>query len=464
MSKILVVDDESSICWGLARLGATLGHEVRAASSAEEGLALAERERPDLLILDVRLPGMDGLTAMALFRQVIDESPIIVITAFGDLATAVKAVEQGAFEYVLKPFDLHEIRAAVERALQMCPAEAPSEPPSLEHMLGKSAAMQAVFKRIALAAASDAEVLLGGESGVGKELAASAIHRHSARRDGPFVPVNIAALNPSLAEAELFGHVAGAFTGAQQARKGLLVQADGGTLFIDEVADIPGPLQVKLLRALDQGEVLPVGADRPIKTDFRVVSATHRDLRRLVHSGEFRHDLFYRLCTFEIELPALRNRAEDVPLLAESFARRFGGRQVVLADETVAELQRRPWHGNVRELRNSIEHAVVLARQGTVMPSHLPAPLPQFGNRWGEAAETDGLYRAAELLARDLMNDAAASGAVYDRFLQALEPSLLAVAMDECRQCAPAARALGLHRTTLKRKLQRYGIAADSAE
>jgi two-component system, NtrC family, nitrogen regulation response regulator GlnG len=458
VSRILVVDDESSICWGLARLANTLGHEARTASSAEEGLRLAEEERPDLLILDVRLPGMDGLAAMAKFRESLGEAPIIVITAFGDLGTAVKALEQGAFEYVLKPFDLHEIRSAVERALRKRATEVHVDPISAERMLGQSAAMQAVFKRIALAAGSDAEVMLAGESGVGKELAAGAIHRHSARRDGPFVAVNIAALNPSLAEAELFGHVAGAFTGAQLARKGLLVEADGGTLLIDEVADMPGPLQAKLLRALDQGEVLPVGADRPVKTDFRVVSATHRDLRSLVQTGEFRHDLFYRLCTFEIELPALRDRVGDIPLLARSFAQQFGGGQVVLAEDTIAELQRRPWFGNVRELRNAVEHAVVLARQGTVLPSHLPAPLPQLMSRSGEATSADGLRRTADQLARALLNDAASSGRVYDQFLEAVEPPLLSAAMEQCGQCAPAARALGLHRTTLKRKLVQYGI------
>jgi two-component system nitrogen regulation response regulator GlnG len=288
----LVVDDEPAICWGLSRLGETLGHDVTVASSAEHGLQIAAGQRPDLLVLDVRLPGIDGLSAMKSFRAVLAEAPIIVITAFGDLATAVKAVGQGAFEYVLKPFDLQEIRAAIERALHAAPPHAVTRTAvGVDGMLGRSPAMQAVFKRIALAAASDAAVLLTGESGVGKELAAQAIHRHSARGGGPFVAVNMAALSPALAEAELFGHVAGAFTGAQQARKGLLVQADEGTLFIDEVADIPPAVQVKLLRALDQGEVLPVGADQPIESRFRVVSATHQDLHQKVGAGGFRHDL-----------------------------------------------------------------------------------------------------------------------------------------------------------------------------
>jgi two-component system nitrogen regulation response regulator GlnG len=456
VSKILIVDDEESICWGLTRLAESLGHDVRTASSAEHGLEQAERNPPDLLILDVRLPGMDGLAAMKLFRQRIGEAPIIVITAFGDLATAVAAVEQGAYEYVLKPFDLQEIKAAIQRALYKIPAALHPGPAS--GMLGQSSAMQAVFKRIALAAASDVEVLLTGESGVGKELAAAAIHRHSERRDRPFVAVNIAALNPSLAEAELFGHVEGAFTGAHKARKGLLVQADGGTLFIDEVADIPAALQVKLLRALDQGEVLPVGADRPVRTKFRVVAATHQDLRKKVEAGEFRHDLYYRLCTFEIQLPPLRERSEDVPLLAKHFASQASAGKVSLTDETLAECQRRSWYGNVRELRNAVEHAVVLARQGAVLPLHLPPPAQQFGE---ENCPVDALAQAAERLAARLLDEPALVGAVYERFLQEVERPLLAEALNRNgRQCAPAARALGLHRTTLKRKLDQYGILA----
>jgi two-component system nitrogen regulation response regulator GlnG len=376
------------------------------------------------------------------------------------LATAVKAVEQGAFEYVLKPFDLHEIRAAMERALRATPAAPKRAASESDGMLGQSPTMQAAFKRIALAAASDAEVLLSGESGVGKELAAHAIHRHSARRDGPFVAVNIAALSPSLAEAELFGHVAGAFTGAQQARKGLLVQADGGTLFIDEVADIPLPIQVKLLRALDQGEVLPVGADAPARTQFRVVSASHRDLHERVEAGAFRHDLLYRLCTFEITLPPLRERGGDIRLLANHFATQFGRGAASLAEETLLELESRPWFGNVRELRNAVEHALVLARSGVVLPNHLPAPLPGRGDQHDDAPEGEALSTAAAKLANDLLGDAALVGGVYDRYLQEIERPLLASAMRRSgNQCAPAARVLGLHRTTLKRKLDQLGLA-----
>ena len=265
MPRILVVDDEQAIVWGLAKLARDMGHTVDTASSAEEGLRQAEENRPDLVLLDVRLPGIDGISAMEPFRGLIAETPIVVMTAFGALDTAVKAVRGGAFEYLLKPFELQEVRAVIERALDRS-NELPKASPAESHdgMVGETPIMRALYKRIALVAASEANVLLQGESGVGKELAARAIHRYSTRSESPFVAVNAAALTETIAESELFGHVAGAFTGAQGARDGLLLQANGGTLFLDEIADIPLPLQVKLLRAIEQQEVLPVGADTPV--------------------------------------------------------------------------------------------------------------------------------------------------------------------------------------------------------
>lgn len=460
VSRILVVDDEPSISWGLSRLVRGMGHTVDVAASAEEGIHLAAATRPDVLILDVRLPGMDGLTAMESFGRHLKGAPIIVITAFGDLKTAVEAVRKRAFEYVVKPFDLADIRAVIERALRVVPSEKKvSATEALEGMLGESPAMQAVFKSIALAANSDAAVLLQGESGVGKELAATAIHRNSARRQGPMITVNVAALSPALAEAELFGHAEGVTSGSAQNRAGLLLQANGGTLFLDEVADIPPALQLKLLRVLDHGEVLPVGADMPLRSRFRVISATTENLRKKVEAGEFRHDLYFRLCTFEIDVPPLRERPEDISLLARHFASQFGSESAALAEETIAELQRRPWYGNVRELRNAIEHAMVLARRGVVMPEHLPPPLP---NLWqtgvaASAMQEEELVEALSRIARDLAANPDLAGTVYDRFLQQVEPPLLTAVMDSCgKRFAPAARVLGLHRTTLKKKLLQY--------
>ncbi len=467
MSRLLVVDDEPSICWAFSRLGQSLGHEVVTASSAEQALDIVVRQPPDAVVLDVRLPGLDGLTAMQQLRQRCGEPPIIVITAYGDLATAVEAVRQGAFEYLTKPFDLQTAERAVRRALARGPQPAPARgPENVAGLVGRSPVMQEVFKRIALAAAADASVLLCGESGTGKELAARAIHRYSRRADGPFVAVNLAALSPALAESELFGHVRGAFTGAEHERTGLLLQAHGGTLFLDEVADIPLPAQVKLLRALEHGEVLPVGASEPVKSDFRVLSATHQELLARIRDGQFRHDLYFRLAAFRIDLPPLRERSDDIGELAAHFlASATPSRASALgfSAQTLAELQRRPWYGNVRELRNAVEHAVIVARGGSLEPEHLPPPAPPV---WPAApsAELALEVRLAELVrqwAEQQLGKSADEGQLYDTLLRLVEPPLLEAALRRHRgQCAGAARTLGLHRTTLKKKLDQYGVAS----
>jgi two-component system nitrogen regulation response regulator GlnG len=470
MAKLLVVDDEPSICWGLAELGKRLRHTVLTASLAEEGLALAGRERPDAILLDVRLPGMDGLSALPMLKEVVPESPIIIMTAHGDLGTAVEAVRKGAFDYVAKPFDLAQIERVIERALaRPAPAaEAANIDVHADGFVGRTPIMQEVFKRIALVAPSDACVMLGGESGTGKELVARAIHRYSRRSSGPFVAVNVAALSSTLAESELFGHVRGSFTGADQPRAGLLVEADGGTLFLDEVADIPLAVQVKLLRALEHGEVMPVGSGRTVRTNFRLISATHRDLPARVRAGEFRHDLYYRLSTFHVELPPLRARRDDISLLAEHFAQRLSAGSVPqrISQQAIDELKRRDWHGNVRELRNAIEHALILAQGGTLLPEHLPAPLPPLHDGLLPPSPAEAALPSDEL--RGLIQDWAqarlrageSTGALYDQFLALVEPPFLEAAIKRHHgQCAAAARALGIHRTTLRKKLDQYGIA-----
>lgn len=467
MSKLLIVDDEESICWGLSQLGESLGHEVLMASTAEQALSLAEKDRPDVVVMDVRLPGMSGLAAMQGLHERIGPMPVIVITAYGDLETAVEAVRNGAFDYIVKPFDLAQMEQVLEKAVQESAREEvlPGEPRQVEGLVGSTPEMQSVFKSIALVAASDASVLLTGESGTGKELAAQAIHRFSDRASGPFVAVNIASLSESLAESELFGHVPGAFTGAESARMGFLEQANGGTLFLDEVADIPMSIQIKLLRALEEGEVLPVGSTQRVQTNFRVIAASHRNLESLIKQGKFRHDLYFRLCTFEIDIPPLRKRVGDIRLLAEFFLERFVDRQTGmqhrLTPETIAELERRPWYGNVRELRNAIEHAALRARGGTILPDDLPAPVSQsfLGLEETPAGSDAEINVLLKQWAEQQLSDPEAAAGIYEKLLTLVEPPVMEVALEKFHgQCAPAARCLGLHRTTLSKKLKQYGI------
>jgi two-component system, NtrC family, nitrogen regulation response regulator GlnG len=461
MPKILVVDDEPTICWGIEKLGRSLGHQVFMASSAEQGLRLAAECQPELLILDVRLPGMDGLSAMSEFRRLLDVSPIVVITAFGDLDTAIRAVHNGAFEYVLKPFDLDDIRGTIRRALlsgQISPVAERLE--FGEGLIGKSPPMQDVFKQIALAAAADVSVLLEGETGVGKAAAAQAIHRHSTRADGPFVTVNLSAHDGVQAELELFGHSAGKSSDAAHGRRGLLLEAHGGTLFLEDVAELPQVVQIKLMHALETREVSVSGAEVPQRLDVRVISAATGRLFDRVQAGEFRQDLFHKLAEFEISMPALRERQADIPLLARHFAGQRRGTRVNFAEETIAELMLRRWYGNVRELRSAIEHALVVARAGLILAEHLPPPLPEIAGNPNPAESLTSLADLAKRRAADLLDDPQAEGFVYEKFLEEVEPALLESAMDRfAQECAPAARALGLHRTTLKRKLDQYKLA-----
>ncbi len=462
MSRVLIVDDEESVCWGLKRLLDEEGYEVTVCASAEEALAAVERRPPDLALVDVRLPGIDGLTALGRMRA-IDPFPVIVITAYGSLDTAVGALERGAFDYLTKPFELEQVLDCVRRAEAAARAvtEAPLVAPSPADadldagLIGRSPAMQQVFKRIALAAPTEASVLIVGESGTGKELVARALHRHSRRAAGPLVAVHAAALSPTLVESELFGHARGAFTGADAERRGLLESAGGGTVFLDEVAEIPPAVQIKLLRILETREVLRVGETVPRACDIRIVAAMNRDPAECVRAGTLRSDLLYRLAAFEIRLPPLRERCDDVVLLAESFARKWAGENDAkgtgFSPAAIAELLRRPWPGNVRELRNAVEHAAITARGGRIEPHHLP-PSGRY-----ETARFDAAARLKEAVAEwsaEVLAGEATASDVYDRLLSVVEPPLFEAALratDGNR--AAAAERLGIHRATLRKKL-----------
>ncbi len=460
MKHVLLIDDEEAVCWSLQRALAREGYGVAVAASAEQGLRLATEQPPDAVVVDVRLPGMDGLTALEKLRCIAPGVPAIVITAFGNLSTAVKAVEGGAFDYLTKPFDLAQALDAVRRALSRRPEpEAESGTPDVpaegnDEIIGRGPAMQAVFKRIALVAPRDACVLITGESGTGKELVARAIHRHSPRHDRPFLPVHVAALNANLVESELFGHVRGAFTGATQARPGLLALADGGTVFLDELADIPLAVQIKLLRVLEHGELLPVGSTQPQRLDVRILAATHQDLARCVADGRFRHDLFFRLNVFGIALPPLRERGEDIASLAEHFLRRFEPRAVPLPAETLQFLRTQPWFGNVRELRNALEHAAIVSRGGPVRPEHFPAA----GGAPGQATPAEEIAAGV----RKWLADRTRTGTptdLYGDLLRLVEPALLDEVLSRLGGNRwAAAQWLGLNRATVRKKLAHYGL------
>ncbi len=464
MGRILIVDDEASICWAFRESLGDLGHHVEVAATAEEGLRIAGSGALDVVVLDVRLPGMDGLTAMRSFRERIGRVPIIIITAFGNLETAVRALEGGAFDYLVKPFDLDQATTVVKRALEKKQGREPTSgvpPRETEALIGSSPAMQELFKSIALVAPTDVPVLITGESGTGKELVARAIHRHSGRRDGPFLPICLAALNPGLVERELFGHIKGSFTGAVQDRAGLLELASGGTVLLDEIGDVSPSLQVKLLRAIEHREVTPVGDARPRFTDIRIIAATNRPLSELIAAGEFREDLFFRLSVFQIHLPPLRERREDIPALAEHFlsqAHLADVAEATLAGDVLNELRTRAWTGNVRELRNAIEHAAIVARGQPIRPEHLPAAATPDLPTPSQALEIQGLLAAwAQRAFRDQTDPADTT--LYEQFLQLAEPPIIRAVLEKCgRNRAAAAQILGIHRATLRQKLRKFGI------
>lgn len=469
MSRILIVDDEASICWALERALSEVGHEVVTTATAEDALEHLEQRAADVVVMDVRLPGLNGLAAMERLRESAPRTPVIIMTAFGSLDTAVRAVNQGAFEYLTKPFDLDEAVGVIRRALESQQRETSDEveeaasDSSEQLLLGTSPVMQDVFRKIAYVAKHDVPVLVTGESGTGKELVAAAIHRYSTRSSGPFVPICVPAMNESMVESELFGHTKGAFTGAVAEREGLLRAADRGTAFFDEIGDISLTTQIKLLRVLETKSVTPVGGNFGKASDFRLVAATNRPLEEMVASGDFREDLFYRLNVYRIEIPPLRERPEDIAPLAQHFMRRLDPEgQVTLSAAAVDELRRRSWQGNVRELRNAVEHAVIVTRSGEIPPAAFPAP---SGGGAESVVQRGGLQGAVEEWWAGLdpsRGESSEPRDLYEAFLAEVEPALLAKALQWSQgNRQEAARVLGIHRQTLRDKLRKYGMNDD---
>ena len=456
MPRILIIDDEPAICWSLKERLTDQGYEVQVAGAIERANKILAGFTPDVIVVDVRLPGQDGLSAIPEFRKQLPTTPIVVMTAFGDLETVVDAMGRGAFDYLVKPFELPDFLSVIARAIQSLshPATSAAGPWEGGRLIGRGAAMQALFKQIALVAPTAYPVLITGETGTGKELVAEALHRHSLQKNGPFVRVSLSSLSPSVIESELFGHVKGAFTGAAEDRRGLFELAEDGTIFLDEIGETPPGIQVKLLRILESHAFSPVGGSGERTTNARLIAATNRNVDEMIASGQFREDLYHRLKVFSIVLPPLRDHLEDLPFLVEYFAGQHPqSTRLMITAEFMATLQQRTWSGNVRELRNAVDHAVVLSRGGALAPEHLPPwlPIPCVDKPAGEEPEAAiGVWVQRQLAQQDAEN----LSDLYRRFLSVAESALLSEVLASTQQNrSAAAKILGLDRATLRAKL-----------
>ncbi len=456
MTTVWIVDDDRSIRWVLKKALERDGLAAVDFETGEEALAALERGAPDVLITDIRMPRLDGLSLMQRFHAAANELPVIVMTAHSDLDAAVSAYEGGAFEYLPKPFDVEEAVELVQRAAAAARSSAAPDAAreELPEIIGEAPAMQEVFRAIGRLSRSNITVLINGESGTGKELVAGALHRHSPRAGKPFIALNMAAIPRDLMESELFGHEKGAFTGAHQVRRGRFEQADGGTLFLDEIGDMPAELQTRLLRVLADGEFYRVGAHTPMRVDVRIIAATHQNLEALVEEGRFREDLFHRLNVIRIHCPALRERQADIPALAEHFLRKAAAELNVepkqLTPAVESRFQALAWPGNVRELENTCRWLTVMASGREVHPEDLP---PELINT---ESQTTSEVDWETALARWADRQAATAGEGSLAEAQSrLERVLIETALKRTggrRQ--DAARLLGWGRNTLTRKIR----------
>lgn len=491
MKSIWICDDDHSIRFVLEKALSREGLPVRSFSNGRDLLAaLDEGDSPQVLVSDIRMPGGSGLELLAKVKEKLPGLPVIIMTAYSDLDSAVSAFQGGAFEYLPKPFDLSRAVELIRRAQEESQREAVAEEAAAQvpEMLGQAPAMQDVFRAIGRLSQSHVTVLITGESGSGKELVARALHKHSPRADGPFVAINTAAIPKDLLESELFGHERGAFTGAQATRRGRFEQADGGTLFLDEIGDMPLDLQTRLLRVLSDGQFYRVGGHSPLKSNVRVIAATHQNLEERVRQGGFREDLFHRLNVIRLRLPALRERREDIPVLARYFLQRsateLGVEPKRLSDAALTKLVAFDFPGNVRQLENVCHWLSVMAPSQVVEPKDLPQELlqPQSPTL---AAAAAGLPLAAPAQALgELVTPAipAATGPdvwvaemarearrllasgepeVWDQLTRRFEASLILTALDLTRgRRIEAAQKLGIGRNTITRKIQELGLDA----
>lgn len=460
MKPIWIIDDDKSIRWVFEKALARTDLEFKTFSSVAEALNALERDQPQVVVSDIRMPNGSGLDFLSEIKQKYPDIPVIIMTAYSDLESAVAAFQGGAFEYLAKPFDVDQAIDVIKRAVEESTRQAP-ETTTLEvtpEIIGQAPAMQEVFRAIGRLSRSHATVLINGESGSGKELVARALHRHSPRGDKPFIAINTAAIPKDLLESELFGHERGAFTGAQASRRGRFEQADTGTLFLDEIGDMPPDLQTRLLRVLSDGQFYRVGGHQPIKVNVRIIAATHQDLEERVKNGLFREDLFHRLNVIRLRLPALRERREDIPLLIKHFlqhsATELGVETKQPSAAALKYLSAVNWSGNVRQLENVCHWLTVMAPGQNIDVADLPPELKDDSSKspaalsWQEALASE----VTDALNRGEQN-------ILETRTQIFERILIVKALEHTHgRRIEAANQLGMGRNTLTRKVQELGI------
>ncbi len=464
-TEIWVVDDERSIRWVLEKALSKEGWQVSCFEDAQSLLTALTQTKPSVIISDIRMPGIDGLALLAQLQGDHPDIPVIIMTAHSDLESAVSSIQGGAFEYIPKPFEVDEAIAVVNRAiLHQQDRDNPDKDANIDaatEIIGKAPAMQEVFRAIGRLSKSNVSVLINGQSGTGKELVAHALHRHSPRAREPFIPLNMAAIPHDLIESELFGHEKGAFTGANQLRRGRFEQANGGTLFLDEIGDMPPETQTRLLRVLSDGEFYRVGGHEPLKTDVRIIAATHQDLETLVAKNLFREDLYHRLNVIRVHIPTLAQRQDDIPLLANHFlneaAKELGEDPKRFLPETIDYLCNLPWPGNVRQLENFCRWITVMATGRDVHIEDLPPELSgtttsdDIGENWEKALRLWTAHRLTQVKSGEtgILNDA------LPRFEKVMIESALEYTGGRKRD---ASILLGWGRNTLTRKINELGL------
>ena len=471
MDTILIVDDDAQLRQSFEKLLTEEGHAVRTASTGEAAIAIVHEFVPDLVVMDVRLPGMSGLEAFKAIREIEPKLPVIVMTAFGTTETAIEATKLGAFEYVLKPFEIPEILALIDQALEagrfmrsrveidVVPGAA-----SAEAIIGRSKAMQEVYKAIGRVASTDATVLIRGDSGTGKELVARALYQHSLRANKPFLVINCVAIPETLLESELFGYEKGAFTGAASRRVGKIQKAHEGTIFLDEIGDMPFSIQAKILRLLQEKSIERLGGREPISVDVRIIAATNRDLEAAVAEARFREDLYYRLKVVTLWLPPLRDRLDDIPLLADYFLAQFARDMDIynpgISKEAKVLLKSRPWPGNVRELANTIQKALIFSRGAPITPEDI---LRAIGDDHISVVTEDTADETIRQWVRETLSSGISKNvfnSLMDRFARILITEALKLTSGNRTR---AAKILDISRPTLLAKIEKYRLKIEAS-